>query len=416
MTAESQSTSVARQISVRSVIEVVLRHGPMSRAEMARLTGLSKQTTSDVVRELEQSGLIRIRGLAQGAVGRSATIYELQEETACVLGVDLGGTKASAALANLSGTVVGEITEPTDRRGGHHVVEQVGELADRLLAEAGIERRALRRGVIGSPGVVDPASGAILLAPNISGLDRMDVRAALGARLGIEISVENDVKLAAKGEEWQGNSRGARTFAFIALGTGIGMGIVLDGRLMRGARGAAGEIAYLPLGGDPFDPRGFRFGALETAVGGPAILERYRGYGGCDAGTVREIFDLMAGGDMAAAATIEETARILATAIAAVSAILDPELVVMGGNIGIRPELVDAMRRFQPRCMPTPVRLEISALGSRATLIGAIGVALGQLHHQMFGLAALPGDASPPQAGSASGDTARGDAAEEAGR
>jgi predicted NBD/HSP70 family sugar kinase len=393
---DSPSASVARQISVRSVIEAVLHQGPISRADIARVTGLSKQTTSEVVRALERNGWIRMRGQKQGAVGRSAITYEIQNDTAFVLGIDLGGTKLHMALANLSGAVMSEINEPTDPRGGRHVVEQIGHLKERLVAAAGIAASAVRLGVMGSPGVMDARSGAITFAPNIPGFDAINVGEALKARLGLEIFVENDVNLAAKGEQWQGKSRRTRTFAFIALGTGIGMGIVADGRLMRGWRGAAGEIAYLPLGSDPFDPRNFHAGTLESAVGSAAIVQRYRGYGGRPNATVRDIFEMLGNQDKAAVATIEETARILVAAIAAVGAIVDPEMIVMGGSIGARPELVGEIRRLLPRCTASPVPVEISALGSRATLVGALGVALNHLHNSLFGLMALPGDLPLP--------------------
>ena len=396
MNFDSPSASVARQISVRSVIEAVLHQGPISRAEIARITGLSKQTTSEVVRALERGGWIRMRGQTQGAVGRSATTYEIQNDTAFVLGIDLGGTKLHMALANLSGAVAAEINEPTDRRGGRHVIEQIGTLTERLVTSAGIDASAIRLGVMGSPGVVEAQSGAITFAPNIPGFDAINVGDQLKARLGLEMVVENDVNLAAKGEHWQGRSRGARTFAFIALGTGIGMGIVADGRLIRGWRGAAGEIAYLPLGSDPFDPRSFHSGTLESAVGSAAIVQRYKGYGGRAGATVRDIFERLASHDQAAVATIEETARILVPAIATVSAIVDPEMIVMGGSIGVRPELVGELRRLLPRCVASPVPVEISALGSRATLVGALGVALNHLHNSLFGLMALPGDLTLP--------------------
>jgi predicted NBD/HSP70 family sugar kinase len=398
MNSDTPSASVARQISVRSVIEAVLHQGPISRAEIARITGLSKQTISEVVRALEQRGWIRVRGQTQGAVGRSAITYEIQDGMAFVLGIDLGGTKLHMALANLGGAVVSEINEPTDRRGGRHVIEQIGRLKDRLASEAGIDAGAIRFGAMGSPGVCQAQSGTITIAPNIQGLDAINVRQALLARLGFEISVENDVNLAAKGEEWQGRSQGARNFAFIALGTGIGMGIVANGRLIRGARGAAGEIAYLPLGNDPFNPQGFAAGTLETAIGSAGIIQRYLGYGGRAGATVRDIFEMLATGDRAAVAALEETARILVPAIAAVSAVIDPELIVMGGSIGVRPELVAEIRRLLPRCVAVPVPVEISALGSRATLVGALGVALNHLHNSLFGLMALPGDLALPGA------------------
>jgi predicted NBD/HSP70 family sugar kinase len=391
MRPDTGSSTFARQASVRLVIERVLRDGPISRAELARGTGLSKQTVSDVMRELARDGWVRAEGQIQGAVGRSAVTYAIRADSAFVLGIDLGGTKLHVALADLNGQIVAEMVEPTAREGGIGVVEQIGRVADELIQRAGILRQRLRAGVMGSPGIVDPASGAIVIAPNIPGLDTLGVQAALNARLGVDIAIENDVNLAAIGEHWRGNSRRTRTFAFIAIGTGIGMGIFADGHLVRGARGAAGEIAYLPLGGDPYDARGLRLGTLETAIGSAAIALRYTGLGGAPGATVREIFDRL-GEDEAARSTLDEVARIIATAILAVNSVIDPEVVVMGGSIGARPELIKRIEAHLARCMREPVRIEISALGSLATLIGAIGSAIDILHRTTFGVGS---DASP---------------------
>src|SRR4029077_4085714 len=212
--------------------------------------------------------------------GLSAGTYALRPDAAFVLGIDLGGTKLHVALADLHGVTVAESIEPTASDGGEAGVAQIGRMTDGLLRRAGVSAQRLRGGVMGSPGIIDPASGGIVIAPNIAGLDSLDVRAALRARLGIDIAIENDVNLAAIGEHWRGNSRKARTFAFIALGTGIGMGIFANGHLVRGARGAAGEVAYLPLGGDPYDARGQRLGTLETAIGSAGFIERYTALGG----------------------------------------------------------------------------------------------------------------------------------------
>ena len=312
-------------------------------------------------------------------------------DSAFVLGIDLGGTKLHVALADLNGQIVAEAVEPTTREGGIGVVEQIGRIADGLIERAGISRQRLHGGVMGSPGIVDPASGAIVIAPNIPGLDTLGVQAALSARLGVDIAIENDVNLAAIGEHWSGNGRRTRTFAFIAIGTGIGMGIFADGQLVRGSRGAAGEIAYLPLGGDPYDARGLRLGTLETAVGSAAITERYSSLGGAKGTTVREIFDRLAD-DEAARSTIDEVARIIAAAILAVNSVIDPEVVVMGGSIGTHPELIERIEAHLARCMREPARIEISALGNLATLTGAIGSAVDMARRTMFHVGS---DASP---------------------
>ncbi|PSC06080.1 ROK family transcriptional regulator [Alsobacter soli] len=390
--ADLSTPPLARQMSVRAVVEALMRAGSLSRAELARVTGLSKQTASEVVRELEANGWVRERGQTQGFVGRSATTYEIDVSRRYVLGVDLGGTKVHVALADLAGAIVSEEVEATDRRGGRHVVEQIGALSAKAAASAGVDHGRIHCGAMGSPGVFQPGSGRINIAPNIPGLDEIDVAGELRRRLGFEMVVENDVNLAAMGERWRGCCRESGTFAFVALGTGIGMGMMADGRLVRGARGAAGEIAYLPLGGDPFDSRGYRLGTLETAIGGVAILERYRGLGGADAHDVRAIFERWNAGDPAARTTVEEVARLLAQALMAVRAVLDPELIVLGGSIGARPELVDAVRSLLPRFMPEPLRVEPSALGSRAAIVGAVGTALLALYDAMFGVTDLPAE------------------------
>ena len=282
MSIETPSSPVARQQSVRLVIERLLRDRSVSRAEIARGSGLSKQTISDVMRELEREGWVREDGQIQGNVGRSAVTYAIRPDAAFVLGIDLGISKLHIALADLHGLIVAESIEPTADDGGGAVIAQIARITDDLLSRTGVPRQRLRGGVMGSPGVIDPVSGRIVIEPRIAALDSVDLhfRAELRARLGIEVAIENDVNLAAIGEYWRGNSRKARTFAFIAAGTGIGMGIFADGHLIRGARGAAGEIAYLPLGGDPYDARGLRLGTLETAVSSSSIEDRYVALGG----------------------------------------------------------------------------------------------------------------------------------------
>ena len=159
--------------------------------------------------------------------------------------------------------------------------------------------------------------------------------------------------------------------------------------MLRGARGAAGEIAYLPLGGDPFDPSGFDNGTFEMAVGSQAIIRRYEGYGGAVGRRVRDIFDDLAIGDRAAEAAVGETARLLVLAITAVHAVIDPELIVLGGSIGMRSELVERVRALLPRTGPQHVPVEASVLGNRATLVGALGQGLNQLHGDLFGVSAI---------------------------
>ena len=300
---------IARQFSVRAVIDAFLEHGAITRTQLAEQTGLSKQTMSDVVRDLEAAGWLRVGGQATGSVGRRAVIYEF-EETACyVLGVDLGGLTLRAAIGTLNGTIVAEATEVTDRRGGNFIVQQVGNLVDRLLAQSGIDSSRIDGGVVAVSGVLQPSTGAVMVAGNIPGIGEFDFVGAMEGRLGMRISVENAVDMATKGELWRGGAKGKDKFVFIGHGAGIGLGAVVDGRLLKGRKGAIGEICFLPFGSDAYDPRELAAGRLESAVGAAGMVRRFEAFGGFAGASVRDIFEVLGQDYTPAEAVVDETAR-----------------------------------------------------------------------------------------------------------
>ncbi len=380
------SVPMARQITLRKVLQEVLARGPISRAELARITGLSKQTMSEVFRELEDDGWVEVSGRRQGPVGRSATVYTVSPRRALVFGADLGGTKIRAALADMTGEIAAERVVATDPAGGDRVIAQIAALADSLAEDAGLMRSRVLAGAVGVPGAFDARTGRLWMVPNIAGLEGLTIRDRLQAELGFSVRIGNDVNMAAKGEQWRGAGAGISSFVFIALGTGIGMGVINDNRVLAGARGAAGEIATLPVGADPYDSRSFRSGALETAVGSAAIRERYEALGGETGRDVREIVERIAQDDARAAAVLDEVARSVGTAILAVSAVVDPACVILGGSIGARRELLDRVQKAVVRCMPVPPPIRISQLGSRAGLLGALAEGLEMLQDELFEL------------------------------
>lgn len=301
----------------------------------------------------------------------------LKRPPGLLLGVDLGGTKLSAALASPEGILVVERTVATDPAGGRTVVEQIGALARDMVGGLNGDGAADRLGFcqIGSPGVLDQVSGAIKLAPNIPGFDSLDVVGALKRELGCAIGVENDVAIAMYGEHCVGSARGVRNAAFVSLGTGIGCGILADGRILRGAGGGAGEIAYLPLGYDPASAEAKVTGALEMAVGSAAIRAAYaRATGASREIAVREIFLRLIDGDAAAAAVVDTAARHVANGIYSLVAVLDPECVVLGGAIGMQSVMRERVRAHLDALAHRPVDLRAASLGSRAGLIGAVAM------------------------------------------
>lgn len=401
--ARADTRSSARDHNRQAVIRALLREGAVTRTELVESTGLAKPTISAIVRDLELDGLVHQTGRTRGHVGPPAAVYAVNPDVAHVIGVDLGGTKILAGVANVLGEIVAEDRVDTDPRGGEHVVEQVCDLARSLANRAGVSWSSVAAVAVGSPGVADPETGWMDLALNISTFEKVALRQRLIDGLGIDVDLDNDVNMAARGEQWQGLAEDCSNVAFIAVGTGVGMGLIVDGEVRRGHRGAAGEIGYLPIGADPLSPRSRARGAFEEAVGAAAIVQRLRlrlpneATTLTDAAGVPDIFDAAATGDPLAVDVVDETARVLALGIAAVIATVDPERIILGGGIGSNPVLLPPLRNHLAQLTTRDVPLDVSALGMAAALRGAVAVALSRAHEQIFGaadrasLVALPG-------------------------
>lgn len=369
-------------------MERLLRDGAASRASLSRSTGLSKQTISEVMLVLAERGWVKESGMISGNVGRTAVRYAIDASAGFALGLDLGASTLRGVLSDIAGTIVAQQELPADGRGGH-LPAQARALKAILLEAANAPADRVQVATVATPGVMNP-QGKLELAPNLPGLDEIDIAGELRAALECQVMFENDVNAAALGEYWEAGENADGHFAFVSIGTGVGLGILVGGELLRGSTLAAGEIGYLPLGGDPFTPRSLERGALESSIGAGGILERYSALGG-SAETVRDIFDRLDSGDAAARRTIEETARIAALLVLTITSVIDPDRVVLGGNIGGRPELVQRVAELMPSVQRRPIRVEASRLGARATVLGAAAMSLGQMHNSLFSTLELPG-------------------------
>ncbi len=372
--------SMLRELGEQAVLETIFRRGPITRPELATATGLSKPTVSAAVNRLELSGLVRAAGTRTGQRGRKPVSYVVSTGAGFVVGGDIGGSNLRVAAVDLFGEPICDLRRATAKDGGRAVglqlLEMVGEAIDRAGGEHG---RALALG-LSSPGVVDQASGRVTsLAYNVvpeGGFDPVEI---IRDRFDLPVLIDNNVNLAAVGERWFGLARGVSTMVFIALGAGVGMGVIIDDEVVRGAHRAAGEKAYLPLVGDPIDPRHRRHGGLEDEIGAAGIVAAFgarRAGGAPEQATVEDVFALAVGGDPDAGAIVDHVASRLGAAIATACAILDPELVVLGGGIGSSPLLLSPVRGAAAALVPMTARIETSVLGERAALQGAIAVAL----------------------------------------
>ncbi len=373
--------SLLRELGEQAVLETIFRRGPITRPEIATATTLSKPTVSAAVSRLEQAGLVRADGTRVGQRGRSPVSYVVSSRAGFVVGADIGGANVRVAAADLFGEPICDRKQPTAKPGGRAVGAQILELVSQVIDEAGAEHgKPLALG-ISVPGVVDQASGRVTsLAYNVAPEGGFDPLEVIRDRFDLPVLVDNNVNVSAVGEKWFGLARGVSTMVFIAAGAGIGMGIIIGDDVVRGAHGAAGEIAYLPLVGDPFDPRHRLHGGLEDEIGAAAIVaafnERRNPQEDPELASAQEVFDRAAAGSAAARAVVEHVAFRLGTAIATVCAILDPELIVLGGGIGSSPLLLGPVRGAAAALVPITARIETSRLGERAALQGAIAIAL----------------------------------------
>ena len=368
--------SLVRAVNEDRVLEAVLAHGPISRSDLGRLLGISKPTVSSIMTGLEDAGLVRTVGSQASGVGRPATLYTLNRQAGYVLGIDLGGTPLRAILADLYGDVVEYVSTPLDARTPKSILAQLADVKRQLLDATAIEPDLLQAATVGVPGILDPELRRTRAAYNVPALSELDLQRDIAEALGVPVHIENDVNLSALGEGWRGGAVGFANFVVIAVDTGVGMGIVIDGELYRGPSGAAGEIDFLPLAADGV-PEASGHGPLEGAISAPAVLHRHERAGG-HAASVQEIVAAAQTGDPIAARTIEEIVSALAHAIASVVCVLDPQRVILAGGVGALDELLEPVRVAVDRRVPSPVAIETSPLADRGVAYGALAVALRQ--------------------------------------
>jgi predicted NBD/HSP70 family sugar kinase len=387
---ERDGRALGRAITEARVMDL-LHGGPASRAAISRVTGLSKPTVSAVIRDLEEAGLVRLGGRASGPIGRSSSLYEVNPAAAFSLGVDIGGTSVRAVLTDVFGEVLAEAKEATDGQTAAGLVDQLDTVYRRLLQMSGVDRADVRAAGVSVPGVIHPDADRVTGAYNVPALAGMQPQRDIGVALGLPVVIANDVNLAAAGEQWRGSAADAADFVAISIGTGIGVGIVAGGSVYLGARGAAGEIGLLPLAPGPVDFGATVGGPLEDAASGAAALARLRAAVAsgrptslAETDTLRGMFAAAADGDALATELVEEEARLLAFGIAAIVALIDPAVVVLGGGLGANPGLLEPVRRHVATMVQAPPEIVTSSLGGRASLMGAVAVALNAVRDQLL--------------------------------
>ena len=341
--------SLLRVLNDRAALDLLLGGEMLTRAQISEYTGVSKVTVSQMLARLEERGLVAIAGEQAGGRGPNAALYSVVPSSAYVAGLYVDFDLVSAAVADVTGRRVAEVSG--NPNGTDDPVELVRGTIEQACASAGIEVTRLSALVIGSPGVVDPRTGDPRLAVNLPAWHEGALDALTDA-WHKPVVIENDVNLAAMAERADGAAASADDFVLVWLGVGLGLATILGGRLHRGTAGAAGEIGYLPVHGAPLhtDLRHPASGGFQSLAGGNVVRELAAGHGftaPTPAEAVRAAVSAASHGDAShgdashgdgssdrAEAFLGELAHRVAVGVASVCVVLDPGLVVLGGEVG----------------------------------------------------------------------------------
>ncbi|MFE2495044.1 ROK family transcriptional regulator [Streptomyces scopuliridis] len=380
----------------RAALDLLLAHGPLSRTRIGKLTGLSKPTASQLLARLEAAGLVVATGTTEGRPGPNAQLYAVNARAAYAGGLDVNPRRILAAVADITGTTVGEFELPTPGRRADSVVRQVTDALEGAVKAAGLATADVRRVVIGTPGAFDPSTGRLRYASHLPGWHSTTLLDELAAALPMPVEYENDVNLAAVAEQRLGVARGDEDFVLLWNEDGLGAALFIGGRLHRGFTGGAGEVGFLPVPGTPLVRQVVRAnsGGFQELAGAQSVPRLAKSLG---IDTPETPYAEVAAGLLTRAAAGHERddrlaellrlyAQRLATGLASVTAVLDPELIVLAGGVtagGGEPLRALVQAELAELAASRP-RLLIGEVQHRPVLRGALESALATTRDEVF--------------------------------
>jgi predicted NBD/HSP70 family sugar kinase len=384
--AGSGSLESLRERNRRQLVDTLRRRGSASRADLARLTGLSRSTVSTLVADLQASGLVveqdEARAPAGGTPqqGRPPRPLTLDRSAGLVLGIDFGHEHVHVAIADLSRTILAERVRELDvDRSAARALDVAVALADEVVTAADIDGDRILGAGVALSGPIDIDNGTVhagKILPSWAGVRPVD---ELAARLGLHVHLDNDANLGALAEITLGAGIGARDAIYLMVSGGVGAGLIMGGELYRGSGGTAGELGHVLVDeSGPICRCGNR-GCLEMMAGGNAIIGLLRPSHGDDI-TIDEVMELVAQGDSGARRAIADAGRVLGRSVAAIVNAFNPELVIVGGRVSAAGDvLLDPMReavnRYAIPSAAADVRIASGVLGDRAEVLGALELA-----------------------------------------
>lgn len=362
------------------LLDLIRRRSPITRAELVSLTGLARSTIAQRVDQLINEGLVSEVGEAVSTGGRPPSILGFDPGSGVVLVADLGVTHSRVAVCDLNATPLAEARHDIDIADGpDQVLTWVLETFEKLIAEAGRSAADVRGIGIGVPGPVDFAAGRADHPPIMPGWDDYPIRDRFVERYGVSVLVDNDVNIMALGEYWTMEPK-VDDFMFVKVGTGIGSGLIIGGRLQRGARGAAGDIGHVQAGSANVMCRCGNPDCLEASAGGAAIARDLREQGHDAAGS-RDVVALVQAGNHDAIQAVRAAGRLIGSVLAAIVNLLNPAVISIGGDVaeagqqllaGIR----ETVYQRSTALSTNELRIRTGSLGDRAGVIGAAALVI----------------------------------------
>ncbi|WP_405683744.1 ROK family protein [Streptomyces sp. NBC_00057] len=381
METPGSQTSLHRA-NLERVVRAVRMAGALTQAEIARSTGLSAATVSNIVRELKEGGTVEVTPTSAG--GRRARSVSLSGDAGIVIGVDFGHTHLRVAVGNLAHQVLAEESEPMDVDAS--AAEGFGRaerLVKRLIETTGISPDKVIGVGLGVPGPIDVESGTLGSTSILPGWTGINPSEELAGRLGVPVYVDNDANLGALGELVWGSGRGVKDLAYIKVASGVGAGLVIDGHIYRGPGGTAGEIGHITL--DESGPvcRCGNRGCLETFTAARYVLPLLQPSHGPDL-TMERVVQLARGGDPGCRRVIGDVGRHIGSGVANLCNLLNPSRVVLGGSLAEAGELVlapirDSVSRYAIPSAARQLSVLPGALGGRAEVLGALALVLSEM-------------------------------------
>nr|WP_206322558.1 ROK family transcriptional regulator [Streptomyces sp. HNM0575] len=368
--------------NLERVVRAVRMAGSLTQAEIARTTGLSAATVSNIVRELKESGTVQVTPTSAG--GRRARAVSLSGDAGAVVGVDFGHSHLRVAVGNLAHQVLAEEAEPIDvDASAAEGFDRAEQLVHRLIATTGIAREKLIGVGLGVPGPIDVVTGELGSTSILPGWSGTHPREELAARLGVPVYVDNDANLGALGEQVWGNGRGAADLAYIKVASGVGAGLVINGQIYRGPGGTAGEIGHITL--DESGPvcRCGNRGCLETFTAARYVLPLLHSSHGTGL-TMARVVQLAREGDPGCRRVVGDLGRHIGSGVANLCNLLNPSRVVLGGDLAEAGDVVlgpvrDSVARYAIPSAARQLTIVPGTLGGRAEVLGALALVLSEM-------------------------------------